>query len=183
MVNKLTKTPKGQQKPPTELVTRAELARLAGRSRAAVTKACRGVLAGAVRGPRVDLTHDSVRIWLGQAAAIETSRTGSELHELLLRKRRAEVERLELANAEASGRLIPREPVKRHIFGVLDAAFRRLLIDAPKTAARRVYALCRCGESIEVAERAITDINSSHLRHVKETAVRNLRAGKDPRPQ
>lgn len=45
-------------------ISRAELARLAGVSRMAITKACRGPLAGAVIGRRVDLDHESVRAYL-----------------------------------------------------------------------------------------------------------------------
>lgn len=46
------------------LISRAELARKAGVSRAAITQACKGQLAGACDGPLVDLDHESVRGYL-----------------------------------------------------------------------------------------------------------------------
>lgn len=47
-----------------KLVSRAELARLAGVSAAAVTKACKGQLAAACEGKRIDLEHEVVRRYL-----------------------------------------------------------------------------------------------------------------------
>jgi hypothetical protein len=80
-----------------------------------------------------------------------------------------------LRNEEADGRLIPREPVKHHVFGAIDAANRRLLNDSPKTIARRVYALAKTGAAIEEAEQIVREIISSQLRPVKVQAARVLR--------
>lgn len=49
---------------PRSLVTRAQLARLAGVSRPAVTQACRDRLAAACEGRCVDTKHPSVVAWL-----------------------------------------------------------------------------------------------------------------------
>jgi hypothetical protein len=54
------------------LVTRSELARRAGVSPTAITKACRRSLAGAVRGKKVDLDHPAVREYLSKHAAGST---------------------------------------------------------------------------------------------------------------
>jgi len=47
-----------------KMVARAELARLAGVSAAAITKACKGQLRDACEGKRVDLEHEAVRRYL-----------------------------------------------------------------------------------------------------------------------
>lgn len=50
----------------SRLISRAELARLAGLSRMAITKVARTQLAGACVGPRIDLDHPSVLAYLAQ---------------------------------------------------------------------------------------------------------------------
>lgn len=60
-------------------VSRAELARLAGVSAAAITKACKGQLAMACEGKRIDLDHEATRRYLDakvgsvQSGAMEAS--------------------------------------------------------------------------------------------------------------
>lgn len=98
---------------------------------------------------------------------------------LAARKLRAEVQRLELANAEKAGTLIPREPVKTHVFGLIDSTYRRLLSDAPKTIARRMYGLAKAGAPLEEAEREVREINSSLIKAIKATAKRQLDTGED----
>lgn len=79
-----------------------------------------------------------------------------------------------LANLEREGKLIQREPVRTHVFGIIDATFRRLLTDAPKTTARRLYGLAKSGAPIEEAEAEVKDINSSLVKAIKATAIRVL---------
>lgn len=81
----------------------------------------------------------------------------------------------QLNNAETEGSLINRDLVKQHIFGAIESANRRLLTDTPKTLARRVYAMCRSGTSIEEAEKTVAEIIGSQLKPVKATAARLLR--------
>ncbi len=51
------------------LITRSRLARMAGVSRAAITKACRGPLAGAVVSDRVDLDHPAAADYIARKLA------------------------------------------------------------------------------------------------------------------
>lgn len=73
---------------PAHLVTRAELARRLGVSRASVTKACRkgGRLAPAVSGKAVNALHPASRSWLAERAKLKSSARKSSA-------RRAEAER------------------------------------------------------------------------------------------
>lgn len=72
---------------PAHLVTRAELARRLGVSRASVTKACRkgGRLAPAVSGKAVNALHPASRSWLAERSRKSSARKSSA--------RRAEAER------------------------------------------------------------------------------------------
>jgi hypothetical protein len=57
------------------LITRAELARLGGVSRPAVTKLLRGSLKAAAQGDRVDAAHHAVRAWLASKGKADAPRT------------------------------------------------------------------------------------------------------------
>ena len=102
-------------------------------------------------------THTAFKDWLAALKSIED-----------IREKR-------LRNEETDGRLIARELVKHHVFGAIDSANRRLLLDVPKTVARRIYALAKSGASLEEAEQAVRDVIGSQLRPVKSTASRVLR--------
>lgn len=93
-----------------------------------------------------------------------------------MRRKQVQIREREIKNFELEGRLIPREGVRVHVIGVIDGAFRRLLQDAPKTLARRIYAMAHAGESVEAAEELVRDTVTSLLRPVKEAAARVLRA-------
>jgi hypothetical protein len=80
-----------------------------------------------------------------------------------------------LDNDETEKRLISFELVQTHILGLVDSAFRRLLRDAPKTAALRAHSAVRANASVEEIERLIREINSSHITHLKARATRVLR--------
>jgi hypothetical protein len=80
-----------------------------------------------------------------------------------------------LGNDETEGRLISRELVKTHVLGAIEAGNRRLLSDAPKTIARRVFAAAKSGGTVEDAEQLVREIVGSHLNPVKTTASRLLR--------
>lgn len=81
----------------------------------------------------------------------------------------------QLANAETEGTLISRDLVKQHVTSLIDAAFRRLLTDTPKTIARRVYAMARSATNVEEAEATVKEIISSQLKPIKQSAARVLR--------
>src|SRR5688572_5122439 len=72
-----------------------------------------------------------------------------------------------LRNEEADGTLIPREPVKTYVFGLIDATNRRLLTDAARTLARRLFALAKSGATLEDGERTAREIIGSQLATVK----------------
>lgn len=90
---------------PAHLVTRAELARRLGVSRASVTKACRkgGRLAPAVSGKAVNALHPASRSWLAE------------------RTRKSRARRAEAENTSSTRRAAPE----------LDAAPESIAVDAP----------------------------------------------------
>jgi hypothetical protein len=196
------------------IVSRAELARMAGVTKTAVTKALKTTLSAACSGDRVDADHPSVAEWLARENSRRTSQRdagesctsvptapGPEagvdvdaiadltLRELVARfgtdrkfrdwldalKKIEDIRKTRLDNEETERSLISRELVQTHVFGAIDAAFRRLLSDAPKTAARRAFALAKSGGSIEECEKVIREINSSNIKPVKASAVRVLK--------
>lgn len=219
------------------LVTRAELARIAGVSAMAITKVCRTKLADACVGQRVDVDHPSVLAYLASKGAAPPSVADSppqpppEPTKLRLvstpsttddpaprapppvpapdervdieqyadmtlrqiadlfgtvtafkdwldaRKKQVAIREKELRNWEVEGKLIPRDAVRTHVFGAIDGATRRLLQDAAKTIARRLYAMAKSGSTIEEAEQVVREIIGSQLRPVKDVAVRTLRGG------
>jgi hypothetical protein len=89
------------------------------------------------------------------------------------------IRKTRLDNEETEGRLIPRELVKTHVFGAIEAANRRLLGDSPKTIARRVYAMAKSGAELESAEATVREIIGSQLHPVKIKASRVLREEQD----
>jgi hypothetical protein len=93
-----------------------------------------------------------------------------------LRKKTAETRRIELQNHENEGRLIPREGVRVHVFGLIEGTNRRLLQDTPKTLARVIAAAVRSGETIEHVEKLIREHLAGQLRNVKAHAAMALRA-------
>lgn len=92
-----------------------------------------------------------------------------------LRKEIANVARLELANRERDGRLIPRELVAHHVFGAINTMNTRLLRDMPVTLAQRLRAAVHAGESTEELIRITRDLIGSELRTMKNKVVRALR--------
>jgi len=80
-----------------------------------------------------------------------------------------------IKNEREEGRLIPKEYVKAHVLSVIDGAFRGLLIDAPKTLARRLYGAARADVTIEEGEQIAKDINGSHIRNVKDRCRKALK--------
>jgi hypothetical protein len=91
------------------------------------------------------------------------------------RKTIGEIHRLELANAEKEGRLIPRDGVQAFVMAAIDATFRRLLRDFPKTVAQLAYSEARAGASLEETEAKIRDAVASQLRPMKLKVARSLR--------
>lgn len=89
-----------------------------------------------------------------------------------LRHRVAATKKLELANAEAEGRLIPRDFVATHMLGYVERVHRQLLRDTAITIARRVAAQARAGETAEQMEATARDLISQQLEALRATMVR-----------
>lgn len=225
-----------------KLVSRSDFARLCGVSPAAVTKACRGKLAPACKGDRIDVNHPAAKAYLAahkqkrpskdrvkpkarkpqsKPARAKTSsskpgrkrRTSStaaapedaapplnedgladEILDLTVREvaerwgtSRSYVDWLEayqkqqrardlwLKNEQAEGSLISRELVETHVFGAMEALSKRLLTDAVKTLAARLYSLAKSGAPLEQAETDARELVTKQLRPVKSRVVRVLR--------
>lgn len=228
------------------LVSRADLARIRGVSRAAVTKACHGPLSEACHGDRVNLDHQSVVAYLAAAGkvapkeeppakrqpktlapkavakpkqatrkpdtqkrpapkttdegqddsapALDPSGFAPEIADMLVREvaeRYGTVRRYDdwlkayqlqqralelwLKNQQTKGLLIERSLVEHSIFGFIDAVFKRLLTDSPKTVAARIQNLTRTGATIEELEREVRSLISTQIQPIKATAARALR--------
>lgn len=80
-----------------------------------------------------------------------------------------------LKNGETEGGLISRELVKTFVFGAIEAANKRLLGDAAKTIASKVYNSTRAKGTLEEAQRLVRDEISKQLKPLKTTAARHLR--------
>lgn len=80
-----------------------------------------------------------------------------------------------LKNGETEGGYISRDLVKTHMVGAVDGANKRLLGDASKTIASKVFNLARSGGGLEEAQRAVREEQSKHLKWVKDKIVRALR--------
>jgi hypothetical protein len=172
----------------TALISRAEAARLKGVQRSSVSKACRqgGPLEAAARGPEIDPSDPAFIAWITEAprgpdgGAIGTPEpvpapSKAEMLELSRRKRAAEAEKLELANAQTRGALISRELVKTHVFGAIEAANKRLLGDAAKTIASKVVNSTRAKGTLEEALRIVREEIGKQLRTSKDRVTRVLR--------
>lgn len=90
-------------------------------------------------------------------------------------KRIEEIREKRIKNDEATGRLIPREPVKAYVFAAIDAVNRRLLSDAPKSIAARLDAMTKSGATLEERELVVRELIGSQLKPVRDQAMKSLR--------
>ena len=187
------------------LIGRSKLARIAGVSPAAVTKACKTQLADACHGKRLDLDHPSVRQYLekhGVPLTVLRPEGAPDVGQLVswtlgdivdrfgtlqgfvdyvdVRKKIGETRKIELANDEKHRTLISRELVRTHVFGFIDATNRRLLNDTPRAIAMRLYAMAKAGAPKEDVEGLVRDQISSQLRALRDHASKILREGGTP---
>lgn len=108
---------------------------------------------------------------------IERWGTESRFRDLLeARKRLGEIVEKDLKNDETIGRLIDRDLVKTHIFGLIDSLLKQLFRDAATNIARTTFGMARGGKTLEEAETTVRDILSSHVKDVKAKAAKVLRA-------
>lgn len=156
------------------LATRADLARERGVSRGAVTHAAEpgGPLFDAVVGSKVDLDHPATIAWLaGGSTALP------EMRELILRKRAAEVERLESRNERDANLLISRGLVQQHVLGMLAQLHLRLLGSASTTLAARIGGAVRAGATNEELKELASTIIGAELRETKRRVTGALGDG------
>jgi hypothetical protein len=169
-------------------VSRAEAARLKGVQRSSVSKACHpgGALADAVRGTQLDPSDPAFMAWITESPRGPNSAapvvdpgspcpTKAQMLELTRRKRAAEAEKLELANAQTREQLISRELVRTHVFGSQEFLNKRLLGDAAKTIASKVFNSVRAKGTLEEAQRIVRDEISKQLRATKDKMIRLLK--------
>ena len=108
-----------------------------------------------------------------QVAEQFTSASGASEYVTIIKKLE-DTRMVQLKISEKEGELIPRELVRGSIIGMLDALHVRLLRDAPRTIASRVYAQAKSGAPMEEAETLIHDVISQHLKGYVKTAKRIL---------
>lgn len=104
-------------------------------------------------------TERSFRDWLEALNKLES-----------LREKRLNIE-------ERQRTLISRELVRSHVFGAIDAGFRRLLTDTPRTIVAMIYAKAKADVPLEEAERTVREVMQKQLSPIKSTAARVLRNG------
>lgn len=198
------------------LASKAELARIAGVTKAAVTKLVKGRLREALDGEKIDLGHPEAQKYLRGKGVDPTlvppvepepeheevegydddgsSESMGLLGKLTLDeigerfgglkafdvwqkrlKTKEEIKEKRLKNEETEGSVISRDFVRTHLFGLLEELSRRLLADASRTIARRLYSAAQAGVSIEEAEATVRSILEQNLQRVRDQAKRRLR--------
>jgi hypothetical protein len=145
-------------------------------------------------GDLLDVSHPAAAKWLATppargpkprrttpaAPSGSTVPTREDLLRVKFAKQTAEVRRIEIQNQVTLGELIPREPVRVHVFGTIDAAFERLVRDVPRSSAARAMAATRANAPAEEIEQKIRDAITSVLKPLKQKIVRALRHQSDP---
>lgn len=91
-----------------------------------------------------------------------------------------EIHAKNLQTLDRERRTIDRDLVRQHIFGAINDGNQRLLVDAPKSIARRVSAHAKSEGTIEDVEKMIRAEISKHLRAAQLAAVAGLAAEAGP---
>ena len=79
----------------------------------------------------------------------------------------------DLKNAKEQGMLIPKDLVRKHVLGIIEASNARLLNDTPRTAASKLWRLFESGGTVQDAEEELKKLISSQIKSNKDKA-RNL---------
>ena len=93
-------------------------------------------------------------------------------------KLQEEIVEKQLRNRERTGENIPRDLVKTHMFGFIDAAFSRLLSDTPRSLAGRIREMVDSGETIERLEEEIRKYISDQIKMLKRQTTKVLKNDK-----
>jgi hypothetical protein len=168
----------------SQLISKSDAARLKGVSKSAISHATEpgGPLYDALVGSKIDTGSAAFDVWMaaGPGGASE------ELRQLIIRKRRVEVERLEARVAKDEGRIITREYVATRVVGFLEQLSDRLQGDIPRALASDVLGLALAGATREQIERLISERNLQALRFASQSCERSLAeapaAGDNPLP-
>lgn len=183
---------------PVRPISRSEFSRRAGKSKSRISEDSRpgGLLAPAcVLGGDIDLAHPAVAAWAlrrhvdparlespaprAEAAPEDGAATPSlagEYDELTLRKRRAEVEKLELRNARDQGKVVATEHVRVLVYGYLEALHLRLLRDGATTLAESLLSAAKAGATREALVAQIQSRIGQDLARAKRSAFSGLTA-------
>lgn len=84
-----------------------------------------------------------------------------------------------LESDKKTGELISREYVHKHVLGLLERVFQRLLSEVPVSLALEVHGRCQKGATNEEIEEAIHDRISSELSTVKKDTKKAIRDATD----
>ncbi len=78
-----------------------------------------------------------------------------------------------------TGELISRDFVKKHILGLVEQVFQRMLADLPVTLASEVHTMCATDATLEEVQQAIHDAVSRELRTIKKDTTKEIRRARD----
>jgi hypothetical protein len=84
----------------------------------------------------------------------------------------------QIQRAEREGDSIPRELVRKHIYGAIENAYVRLLNDLPKSATGTLWAMFKSGEDELAGEVKLQSLISTYIKNLKVTAQRYLESEK-----
>lgn len=80
-----------------------------------------------------------------------------------------------LSADKSTGALIDRDYVQRHVLGLVERIFQRLLTDMPIKLSYEVHGLCKTGEPVEALQVAISAAITRELRTVKKDTRKAIR--------
>ncbi len=80
-----------------------------------------------------------------------------------------------IQNEQLRGKLVPKELIERHVFGLIENAFSRLLNDTPRTLVGELLEAHDAGESREKITDLARELMSQQIRGIKKKAQKGLR--------
>ncbi len=78
-----------------------------------------------------------------------------------------------------TGELISREFVKKHILGLVEQIFQRMLAEMPVKLASEVHTMCATGATLEEVQQSIHDAVSRELRTIKKDTTKEIKRARD----
>lgn len=155
-----------------------EFAKLAGVSRAAISKA---VLKGRLPSTngKIDIEHPDPAAYVAKhrGGPSPASKTPTSRSALEIAKLEQQVFALSLQNMARSGESVLREDVMRAIVDPINTTFVRLLTDLPRAMAGRVVPMVQGGADEDEIEAFIRNEHSSTIKYLKAAMKKALRKG------